>query len=104
MKSKRNMSIYFLSASLIFVGISNAQNSQGATSSSNQIASLQKQVKALSDKVDALSDKVDALTAINIRQSSKFSGLHDCLFFAVSIGGTPSPTPIYDCLWKFSIN
>ena len=96
MKSKRNISIYVLSASLIFVGISNAQNSQGATSSTNQIASLQKQVKILSDKVDALS-------AINNRQTSKFSGLHDCLFSAVPIGGTPSPTPIYDCLWKFSI-
>jgi hypothetical protein len=97
MKSKRNISIYFLSASLIFVGISNAQNSQGATSSTNQIASLQKQVKTLSDKVDAL-------TAISNRQASKFSGLHDCLFSAVPIGGSPSSTPIYDCLWRFSVN
>lgn len=53
MKITKNLPIYLLSASLLFVGVTSISQAQGATSTSSQIRALQKQVKTLNSDLKA---------------------------------------------------
>lgn len=53
MKSYKNLPVYLLSVSLLFVGVTSISQAQGATSTSSQILALQKQVKTLNSDLKA---------------------------------------------------
>jgi len=81
MKITKNLPIYLLSASLLFVGVTSISQAQGATSVSSQIVALQKQVKTLQSEARTTHDFIniigqrfeDRITALeNNQQSSSF--------------------------------
>ena len=53
MKNFKNLPIYLLSASLLFIGVTSVSQAQGAASVTSQIRALQKQVKALQSDLTA---------------------------------------------------
>ena len=57
MKISKNLPIYLLSASLLFVGVASISQAQGATSTSSQILTLQKQVNTLKSEVKTLNSE-----------------------------------------------
>lgn len=61
MKITKNLPIYLLSASLLFVGVTSISQAQGATSTSSQILALQKQINTLKSEAQNTHDFINII-------------------------------------------
>ena len=94
MKQIRNLPIYLLSASLLFIGVTSVSQAQGATSTTSQILALQKQVKSLQSDLKASLGLVnfaqmqleDRITSLENKTQSPNTKTEDLTYAVVGTG------------------
>jgi len=96
MEMSKNLPIYVLSASLVFVGIISANQAEGATSTASQIATLQKQVKTLDSELRA---SISLSQFTQMKLENRTSVLEEIVGLDTSFGITTSKVQkIYECV------
>jgi hypothetical protein len=94
MRTYKNLPIYLLSASLLFVGVTSISQAQGATSTANQILALQKQVNSLKSElqnthafVNIIGQKFDdRITALENKPQSQTPNTEELTYAVVGNG------------------